>query len=167
MITVVCIWAGHDGNIYKCKNGHEIVRLSWYEAVPYAFKINYHTDSWEIVSSGCKCRTYSKYRAVKPRNFIGLELVVNEIMIYEWSFLSVDKNWSKIELSWFLPRQFHLNLLGSLKSNFWKNFQIWACSRHDTEPLIRRNQYPNYWHIGTALKCSMRGTQLHNYWLKR
>ena len=136
MITVVCIWAGHDGNIYKCKNGHEIVRLSWYEAVPYAFKVNYHTDSWEIVSSGCKCRTYSKYRAVKLRNFIGLELVVNKIMIYEWSSLSVDKNWSKIELSWFLPRQFHLNLHGSLKSNFWKNFQIWACSRHDTRAIF-------------------------------
>ena len=81
MITVVvCIWAGHDGNIYKCKNGHEIMRLSCYETVPYAFKVNYHTDSWETVSSECKCRTYSKYRAVKPRNFIGLELVVNEII---------------------------------------------------------------------------------------
>ena len=49
-------------------------------------------------------------------------------MIYEWSFLNIDKNWSN---NCFLPGKFPLNLLGSLKSNFWKKFQIWAWSRHD------------------------------------
>ena len=73
----------------------KIVKISRYAAVLYAFKINYHTVSWEILSSGCKYRIYSKYVAVKLGNFIGLELVVNKIMIYEWSSMSVDKNWSK------------------------------------------------------------------------
>ena len=39
--------------------------------------------SQEILSSECKYRIYSKYKAIQLRNPIGSELVVNKIMIYE------------------------------------------------------------------------------------
>ena len=43
------------------------------------------------ISSGCKCRMYSKSEAVKLRNFIGFELVVNKIMIYEGILIKVEE----------------------------------------------------------------------------
>ena len=105
-----------------------IVRLS-----RYAFKINYHTVSWEILVD-----INAKYmaNAFKLRNFIAVGLVVNKMMIYEWILIKFEV---KIELSWFPPGQFHLNLLGSLKSKFWKIFQIWGCSRREG---IRRASLP-------------------------
>ena len=72
---------------FSSKNGHKIAKLLRYAVVPYyAFKINYHTVSSEgyyILVGYCSYRIYNKSNTVKLRNFIGLELVVNKIMIYE------------------------------------------------------------------------------------
>ena len=60
-----------------------------------------------------------------------------------------------IELSGFLPGKFPLNLLGCLKSNFWKNFQIWAWSRHD--PRARH-------FLSSPLHTSPTNSLLHNHY---
>jgi len=76
---------------------------------------------------------YSKYKAFKQRNFIAVGPVFNKIIIYEWAPLKIDKIWSKI---WIIMISTWGISLGSLKSNFWKNFRIWGCSRHDSRAIV-------------------------------